>query len=88
MKYNVIRRFRDKYTGEIYLPGVTFESDEAGRIKDLLNRKLIEPMPEDELPDYNAMTKKELMALLDEKGIEYSERQTKAELIELLQGGD
>lgn len=87
MEYKVIRRFRDKYTGGIYLPGVTFESDEAGRIKDLLNRKLIEPMPEDELPDYNAMTKKELMALLDEKGIEYSERQTKAELIALL-GGD
>lgn len=87
MKYNVIRRFRDKYTREIYLPGVTFESDEASRIKDLLNRKLIEPMPEDELPDYNAMTKKELMALLDEKGIEYSERQTKAELIALLGGG-
>lgn len=87
MKYNVIRRFRDKYTGEIYLSGDTFESDEADRIEDLLNRKLIEPMPEDELPDYNAMTKKELMALLDEKGIEYSERQTKAELIALLGGG-
>ena len=87
MKYNVIRRFRDKYTREIYLPGVTFESDEAGRIEDLLNRKLIEPMPEGELPDYNAMTKKELMALLDERGIDYSPRQTKSELIAQL-GGD
>ena len=87
MEYKVIRRFRDKYTGEIYLPGVTFESDEAGRIEDLLNRKLIEPMPEGELPDYNAMTKKELMALLDERGIDYNPRQTKAELIALL-GGD
>ena len=87
MKYNVIRRFRDKYTGEIYLPGVTFESDEAGRIEDLLNRKLIEPMPEGELTDYNAMTKKELMALLDERGIDYNPRQTKSELIAQL-GGD
>ena len=87
MEYKVIRRFRDKYTGEIYLPGDAFESDEADRIEDLLNRKLIEPMPEGEQPDYNAMTKKELMALLDEKGIEYSERQTKAELIALLGGG-
>ena len=87
MEYKVIRRFRDKYTGEIYLPGDAFESDEADRIEDLLNRKLIEPMPEGEQPDYNAMTKKELMALLDEKGIEYNERQTKAELIALL-GGD
>ncbi len=87
MKYNVIRRFRDKYTGEIYLPGVTFESDEAARIEDLLNRKLIEPMPEGELPDYNAMTKKELMALLDERGVDYNPRQTRSELIAQL-GGD
>jgi hypothetical protein len=33
------------------------------------------------------MTKKEIMDRLEERGIEYSERQTKAELIELL-GGD
>jgi len=87
MKYNVIRRFRDKYTGEIYLPGDAFVSDETDRIEDLLNRKLIEPMPEGELPDYNAMTKKEIMALLDERGIDYNPRQTKAELIALLGGG-
>lgn len=87
MKYNVIRRFRDKYTGGIYLPGDAFTSDEAARIEDLLNRKLIEPMPEGELPDYNAMTKKELMALLDERGIDYNPRQTRSELIAQL-GGD
>lgn len=87
MRYTVIRRFRDKYTREICLPGDTFKSDEADRIEDLLNRGLIEQLPEGELLDYNAMTKKELMALLDEKGIEYSERQTKAELIALLGGG-
>jgi hypothetical protein len=83
MKYNVIRRFRDKYTGEIYLPGDTFTSDEASRIKDLLDRGLIEVVQQ----DHSSLTKKELIALLDEKGIEYSERQTKAELIELLGGG-
>lgn len=83
MKYNVIRRFRDKYTGEIYLPGVTFTSDEASRIKDLLDRGLIEVVQQ----DHSSLTKKELIALLDEKGIEYSERQTKAELIALLGGG-
>jgi len=38
MKYNVIRRFRDKYTREIYLPGDAFTSDEAARIEDLLTR--------------------------------------------------
>ena len=83
MKYNVIRRFRDKYTGEIYLPGDTFTSDEASRIKDLLDRGLIEVVQQ----DHSSLTKKELMALLDEKGIEYNERQTKAELIALLGGG-
>lgn len=81
MKYKVIRRFRDKYTGEIYLPGDTFVSEEADRIKDLLTRGLIET------DDYSELTKKEIMALLDEKGIEYNSRQTKSEMIDLL-GGD
>lgn len=81
MKYKVIRRFRDKYTGAIYGPGDTFVSEEADRIKDLLTRGLIET------DDYSGLTKKEIMALLDEKGIEYNSRQTKSEMIDLL-GGD
>lgn len=82
MKYKVIRRFRDKYTREINPPGDTFVSDEADRIKDLLDRGLIEVVQQ----DYDGLTKKEIMTLLDEQGIEYSERQTKAELITLLEG--
>jgi hypothetical protein len=82
MKYTVMRRFRDKYTGEIYLPGDAFVSDETDRIKDLLTRGLIEEV------QYDSMTKKEIMDMLEERNIEYNERQTKAELIELLQGGD
>lgn len=81
MEYRVIRRFRDKYTREIYLPGDTFVSDESDRIKDLLTRGLIEEV------QYDSLTKKGIMDRLEERGIEYSERQTKAELIELL-GGD
>ena len=100
MKYEVIRRFRDKYTGEIILPGATFICDEADRIKDLTDRGIIKkteredgdwkdylqkyPATEEYLSSY---TKKELQAMLDDKGIEYSKRQTKAELIKLL-GGD
>ncbi len=83
MKYEVIRRFRDKYTGEIILPGSTFICDETDRIKDLVSRGIIKK--QDLNPD--EMTKKEIMSMLDDKGIEYSERQTKAELIKLL-GGD
>lgn len=83
MKYKVIRRFRDKYTGEIILPGSTFICDENDRIKNLIDRGIIR---EQEL-DFGAMTKKEIMSMLDDRGVEYSERQTKAELIALL-GGD
>ena len=83
MKYEVIRRFRDKYTGEIVLPGATFTCDEADRIKDLVSRGIIKK--QDLNPD--EMTKKEIMSMLDDKGIEYNPRQTKSELIKLL-GGD
>ena len=83
MKYEVIRRFRDKYTGEIILPGSTFICDETDRIKDLVSRGIIKK--QDLNPD--EMTKREIMSMLDDKGIEYSPRQTKSELIKLL-GGD
>ena len=83
MKYEVIRRFRDKYTGEIILPGATFICDEADRIKDLTDRGIIKKQD----LNLDAMTKKEIMLMLDERGIECNPRQTKAELIALL-GGD
>lgn len=83
MKYEVIRRFRDKYTGEIILPGSTFICDENDRIKDLISRRIIKA--QDLNPD--EFTKKEIMSMLDDKGVEYSPRQTKAELMALL-GGD
>lgn len=41
MKYEVIRRFRDKYTGEIILPGSAFICEETDRIKDLTDRGII-----------------------------------------------
>lgn len=83
MKYEVIRRFRDKYTGETILPGSTFICDENDRIKDLTDRGIIKK--QDLNPD--EFTKKEIMSMLDDKGIEYNQKQTKTELIKLL-GGD
>lgn len=83
MKYEVIRRFRDKYTGEIILPGATFTCDEPDRIKDLTNRGLIKTQD----LDFDSTTKKEIMSMLDDKAVEYNPRQTKAELIKLLGGG-
>ena len=99
--HKVIRRFSDKYTGELYLPVSSFLCDETERIKDLISRGLIKKTKEqdgdwkDYLQKYPAtyeylssFTKKELQAMLEDKGIEYNSRQTKNELIELLQGGD
>ena len=83
MKYEVIRRFRDKYTGEIILPGATFICDETDRIQDLTGRGIIKTQS----LDFDGMTKKEIMSMLEDKGIEYNPRDTKAELIKLL-GGD
>ena len=81
MEYSVIRRFRDKYTREIILPGTTFICDETERIKNLIRRGIIGSITPDE------MTKKGIMSMLDNKGIEYNPRQTKTELAKLL-GGD
>lgn len=99
--YTVVKPFRDKYTGKIILPGSTFICDENDRIKDLINRGLIKKtiLEDGGYKDYlqkypatheylSSFTKKELQTMLEDKGIEYSSRQTKNELIELLQGGE
>lgn len=80
MKYEVVKRFRDKYTGELILPGDSFICDENERVENLLARGLIKK-------SYDSLSKKDLSELLKEKGIEHSEKQTKSELIALL-GGD
>lgn len=82
----VARRFRDKYTGEIYLPGDPFKSDDDRRLKDLLQRGLIEEYKVKEI-DLQKLTNKELKKRLETEGIEYDVRATKKELIALL-GGD
>jgi len=83
--YKVIKLFKDKYNGQIYKVGDDFESDDTARINDLINRGLIEGEVQ---PSYNSLTKKEIIVLLEGKGIEYNARAKKEELIELLQGGD
>ena len=42
MEYKVIRRFRDKYTREIILPGTSFHSDEIDRVENLIERGFID----------------------------------------------
>ena len=43
-------------------------------------------IPVEEVINYDSTTRAELMAMLDEKGIEYSKRATKTELVELIGG--
>lgn len=89
--YKVINVFRDKYTNVRYKIGDNFTSDEPERVKDLLDRKLIDGVSEEGTPSnmaYQMMTNKELVHLLDERGVKCTNKQTKAELIQLLLGGD
>jgi|GEM_PF-6297131 len=44
--YKVISPFADKYNGDLHAVGEPFTSDEPERIEDLLNRKLIEGVPD------------------------------------------
>lgn len=82
--YKIIREFHDKYDLKIvYKVGDEFSSNEPDRIKDLIDRGLIEG----EKPSFNSMTKKEIIKELEEKGIEYNAKAKKEELVELL-GGD
>jgi hypothetical protein len=83
MKAKVIKRFKDKYTRSLYAPGDLFEGETA-RIEHLVALKYLEVID----IDYNVMTKKEVINLLEEKNIKYDAKAKKDELIELLQGGD
>lgn len=51
MKYKAIKRFRDKYTREIILPGANFECDDPERIANLLNRGLIKEVKDQPVND-------------------------------------
>jgi hypothetical protein len=82
--YKVISVFHDiKDLKHIYLVGDEFVSDDKERIDNLIARGLIEG---ERTPSTDSLTKKELIELLKEKGIEFDEKQTKAEMIELLKG--
>jgi hypothetical protein len=83
--YKVISNFHDKYDlKKVYNIGDEFSSDDQERINDLIIRGLIEG---DKKPSFDFLTKKEIMGLLEEKGIEYNSKANKEELIKLL-GGD
>lgn len=82
--YKVIREFHDKYNlKKIYKAGDKFNSNEPNRIRNLLQRGLIERVDQS---SYNSLTKKEIIKILKERNIEYDSRAKKEELIKLLEG--
>lgn len=87
--YKVMKVFRDKYTKQLYSIGDNFASNDSERIKDLLTRELIAGVPLDTPAniDYESLTKNELVKLLVHRNIDFNKRQSKPELIKLLQGG-
>ena len=82
MKAKVIKRFKDKFTRDLYVPGDLFEGSKE-RVEYLIELEYLQPTS-----DYNSMTRKEILKLLDEKNIKYNPKAKKEDLIELLQGGD
>ena len=89
-----LNRLGYRHDGEVVVDGrETEQGDEEGRKIEGEQGKVdadkIAALVVDRLKkvDYTEKTNTELKAILDEKGIEYKDRATKSELIELL-GGD
>lgn len=82
---------RIKRIGETSTPGVFVLLDEKSEVFDIMVDDRFEPKPakeeipfEEEEEDYTQLTKKELMGILDERGIEYDDRMLKQQLIDLV----
>ena len=83
MKVKVLRRFKDKYTKQVYDKGKIIEvtNERYEEINSTAHGILVEKL--DEI-DLGSMTKKELVEYAKNKGIELDMRMTKAEMIKEL----
>jgi len=83
MKTKVLRKFRDKYTKEIYETGqiIDITHERYEEINSTAHGILVEKL--DEI-DLGSMTKKELVEYAKNKGIELDMRMTKVEMIKEL----
>lgn len=83
MKAKVLRKFRDKYTKEIYETGqiIDITHERYEEINSTAHGILVEKL--DEI-DLGSMTKKELVEYAKNKGIELDMRMTKAEMLKEL----
>jgi len=83
MKVKVLRRFRDKYTKQVYDKGQIIEvtNERYEEINSTAHGVLVEKL--DEI-DLGSMSKKELVEYAKIKGIELDMRMTKADMIKEL----
>ena len=83
MKVKVLRRFKDKYTKQVYDKGQIIEvsNERYEEINSTAHGILVEKL--DEI-DLGSMTKKELVEYAKNKGIELDMRMTKAEMLKEL----
>lgn len=80
MKVKVLRRFKDKYTKQVYDKGRIIEvtNERYEEINSTAHGILVEPIT----VDLNNMTKAQLLTYASEKGIEgLNNRMTKADII-------
>jgi len=87
----VKHEFQDKYLGKVIKVGTILEIEDENRKKDLLSRQLIVEadvlvLKQDDQEEESELTIKEIKSMLDEKGIEYTPRDNKAKLLQLLKG--
>jgi hypothetical protein len=83
MKVKVLRKFRDKYTKQVYDKGRIIEvtNERYEEINSTAHGILVEKL--DEI-DLGSMTKKELVEYAKNKGIELDMRMAKAEMLKEL----
>lgn len=83
MKVKVLRKFRDKYTKQVYDKGQIIEvsNERYEEINSTAHGILVEKL--DEI-DVRSMTKKELVEYAKNKGIELDMRMAKAEMLKEL----
>ena len=94
----VKHEFQDKYSGKVIKVSTILEIEDEDRKKDLLSRQLIveadvlvlkkdnKEIEQDVQAEESELTVKEIKLMLDEKGIEYTPRDNKAKLLQLLKG--
>lgn len=87
MRVEVLVNFYDNEMKTLHIKGDIFEVSEkrAVQIRTVLSNHIIEVQEAKEEIDLNAMTKKELIAYAESKGIELDNRLNKAQMIEKLE---